>query len=293
MKWGRKVKAYLEANRLTADEFNSRRREIWAMVNGSLDEETQRFVGELYDEYSRARDNRMRTAMDYARFLFGKIQRNRGFTDQTRQALLDVIETEHPDIHTSKAEEAHDALAIPEDYVHTTLEGYRRKEAEMRTLLEVEIPQNAADLGRAASFGDVSENAEYAAALEKQDLIMRRLRELRDALDRARILETDMVTTERVVIGTRVRLRNGRTGQEECFSILGPWDVDLEQGIISYLSPVGRGLLGRAPGDNATIDLPEGTVDYQVLSIDISPSIVAPAAGAAIVEPEEETETDL
>jgi transcription elongation factor GreA len=207
------------------------------------------------------------TTVDYARFLYSKIQRSRGFTDQTKQALLDVIEEAHPDMHTAKGEPDRDTVELSDDVVYTTLEGYHKKEAELRQLLDVEIPQNAEDLGRAASFGDISENAEYSAALETQEQLMRRLGELRDSLEKARILDPGDVTTERVVIGTRVRLKNMSNGGEEAFSILGPWDLDLEQGIISYLSPVGRGLLGKKKGGTATIDLPEGTVDYEVLDI--------------------------
>ncbi|MHC4222995.1 MAG: GreA/GreB family elongation factor, partial [Planctomycetota bacterium] len=214
-----------------------------------------------------------KTSLDYARFLFGKIQRNRGFTDQTRQALLDVIEAEHPDIHTSPDEEPTGEVALSDDVIHTTLKGYHKKEAELRQLLEVEIPENAADLGRAAKFGDISENAEYSAALEKQDRIMRSLRELRDNLDRARILDPEFVTTEAVVIGTLVRLKNLSRDEEEAFSILGPWDVDLGQGIISYLSPVGRGLLGKRKGATTRIELPEGSVEYSLLDIQLAPSL--------------------
>ncbi len=75
------------------------------------------------------------------------------------------------------------------------------------------------------------------------------------------------MTTDRVVIGTRVHLKNKANGNTENFAILGPWDLDLEQGIISYLSPVGRGLLGKKKGGTATIDLPDGSVDYEVLEI--------------------------
>ena len=213
------------------------------------------------------------TSIDYARFLHSKIQRNRGFTDQTKQALLDVIEGEHPGMHTAK-EEATAQVAISDDVIHTTLGGYHKKEAELRNLLENEIPDNAADLGRAASFGDISENAEYSAALEKQERLMTRLRELRDALDRARILDPENVTTDRVVIGTRVKLRNRTREIDETFSILGPWDLDVEQGIISYMSPVGRGLLGKKAGVTANIDLPDGSVEYEVLNIDTAPLLL-------------------
>jgi transcription elongation factor GreA len=214
------------------------------------------------------------TSLDYARFLHGKIQRNRGFTDQTRQALLDVVEAEHSDIHSGAEEEATSEAALTGDVIHTTLQGYRKREAELRQLLEVDIPENAADLGRAARFGDISENAEYSAALERQDQIMRRLRELRDNLDRARILDPEFVTTEAVVIGTLVQLKNESRNEEEAFSILGPWDVDLDQGIISYLSPVGRGLLGKQKGTRTRIELPEGSVDYTLMDIGIAPSLL-------------------
>ncbi len=104
---------------------------------------------------------------------------------------------------------------------------------------------------------------------------MRKINELRDALDKARILDPADVTTERVVIGTRVKLKNITAGEaEENFSILGPWDVDLDRGIISYMSPVGRGLLGKSAGNKTTITLPEGSVDYEVLEIDAAPSLV-------------------
>jgi transcription elongation factor GreA len=216
------------------------------------------------------------TSLDYGRFLHAKVLRNRGFTDQTKQALLDVIEAEHPNIYETEATEERAGVSPSADVVYTTLAGYHRQETELRQVVEVEIPEVATELGRAASFGDISENAEYSAALDKQERIMRRLGELRDALDRARILEPDEVTTERVVIGTRVRLLNKGSGVEETFSLLGPWDVDLEKGIISYMSPVGRGLLGKKCDDEVEIELPEaGSVEFKVLGIEMAPNLMA------------------
>lgn len=217
-----------------------------------------------------------RTSPDYGRYLFAKIQRNRGFTDQTRQALQDVIEARHPDIRTAPAEAAEASAVPPEiapgtEIIYTTLHGYRRREKELKHIVNVEVPHNAEELGRAAAFGDISENAEYSAALEKQEYLMRRLRELRDDLDKARILDPGQVTTERVVVGTRVRLTNLTKGVEETYALLGPWDTDLERGVISYLSPVGRGLLGKSPGTRAEIVLPEGAVSYEIKGIEAAP----------------------
>ncbi len=216
--------------------------------------------------------------VDYCLFLLTKIQRNRGFTDQAKQALVDVLEDVHPNL-TQPAAVAADRAGdvVPrDDVIWTTMAGYRKKESELRYLVDVEVPANAEDLGRAASFGDISENAEYTAALEKQEFLMRRVGELRDALEKASILNAADVSTERVVIGTRVELRNVSRDRLEAFSILGPWDVDLSKGIISYLSPVGRGLLGKARGTKAQIDLPdEGRVDYEVLEITPDPTLAA------------------
>jgi transcription elongation factor GreA len=216
-----------------------------------------------------------KSSPDYARYLFAKIQRNRGFTDQTRQALQEVIEAHLPDIRTGPAEAAEAAAAAEigheSDVIYTTLHGYRRRERELKHILDVEVPRNAEDLGRAASFGDISENAEYSAALEKQEHLMRRIKELRDDLDKARILDPDKVTAERVVVGTRVRLSNLTKGGEETYALLGPWDTDLERGVISYLSPVGRGLLGKGRGAKADIVLPEGAVSYEIMDIEAAP----------------------
>ncbi|MHC4548497.1 MAG: GreA/GreB family elongation factor [Planctomycetota bacterium] len=212
-----------------------------------------------------------KTSLSYARYLFAKVQRNRGFTDQTKQALLDVIEAKHPDIRTAPEEERHEEVVPAADVIYTTLRGYHRREKELKQIIEVEVPKNAEDLGRAASFGDISDNAEYNAALERQDQLMRRVRHLRDDLDKARILDLDLVTTDRVVVGTRVRLTNLTRGREESYALLGPWDTDVEKGVISYLSPVGRGLLGKPTGGRADIQLPEGSVSYEVLAIEIVP----------------------
>jgi transcription elongation factor GreA len=219
-----------------------------------------------------------RASPDYGRYLFQKIQRNRGFTDQTRQALQDVIEVHHPNIRTAPAEAAAEAAAdMPEvapdaGVIYTTLHGYRRRERELKEIRDVEVPKNAEDLGRAAAFGDISENAEYSAALERQEHLMRKLKELKEDLDKARILDLGQVTTEKVVVGTRVRLQNLTKGGEETYALLGPWDTDLERGVISYLSPVGRGLLGKGRGAKAEIVLPEGAVAYEIKDIEAAPA---------------------
>jgi len=212
------------------------------------------------------------TSLSYGRFLYSKIQRNRGFTDQSKGVLLDVIEGEHPGVHIERDEADQAATGqAGDDVIYTTILGYLAKEAERKNIVDDEIPQNAEDLGRAASFGDISENAEYSAALEKQERLMRRLREVSDDLERARILDIDEIVTDRVSIGTQVKVRNTDKGADEEFIILGPWDADIDRGIISYLAPVGLGLIGHEPGATCEIELPAGKATYEVLSIAVAP----------------------
>jgi transcription elongation factor GreA len=215
------------------------------------------------------------SSADYGRYLFNKIQRNRGFTDQTKVALQDVIEAHHKDVRIAKAEPgeaAPEPVAATGDVIYTTLHGYRLRERELKRIVEVELPKNADDLARAKALGDLSENAEYTAALEEHEQLGRKLKELREDLEKARILDPGQVTTERVVVGTRVKLANLTKGGEESYALLGPWDTDLERGVISYLSPVGRGLLGKPRGTKADIVLPEGAVSYEILDIEAAPA---------------------
>ena len=212
------------------------------------------------------------TTLMYGRYLTAKVGRNHGFTDQTKSVLLEMIEEVHPDIHTAPADDSEEATVKPAaDVIWTTLRGYHTKESELKHIVDVEVPENAEDLGRAAAFGDMSENAEYSAALEKQERLMTRVRELREALDKARILDPGEVTTERVVVGTRVKLNNITQKREETFALLGPWDANPDAGVISYLSPVGLGLLGKERGAQTEIQLPEGSVVYEVLDIEAAP----------------------
>ena len=100
---------------------------------------------------------------------------------------------------------------------------------------------------------------------------MRRLREVSDDLERARILDVDEISTERVVIGTKLGLKNLTKNKDIDYIILGPWDADIDQGVISYLAPVGRGLLGRKVGESVEIELPDGKVSYEIKSIEVAP----------------------
>ena len=154
-----------------------------------------------------------------------------------------------------------------ESAIFVTAEGLARRKDEFRELMEVKLPENFEAIGRAADFGDLSENAEYTSALEERDRLTKRATEMKEQLDIARTLEPSMVTTDRVGVGTRVRLERSDSGEEIEYAVLGPWDGRPEDGILYYRSPLAQSLLGCAAGDEVEVQLPGGTEHFKVLSV--------------------------
>jgi transcription elongation factor GreA len=148
----------------------------------------------------------------------------------------------------------------------TTRAGLRRRQEELRVLRDVKIPENAEAIGRAASYGDLSENAEWTAAIEEQRNLTNRAMELEAELERARLIENATLPGETVAPGMRVVYRDVASGARNEIEILGPWDADGEKRI-SYRSPLAAGMLGLKPGDEAVIQLPSSTLSVRIESV--------------------------
>ncbi len=163
--------------------------------------------------------------------------------------------------------------------VFSTLEGIERRRKEFRHLMQVEIPDNERAIGEAAARGDLSENSEWTAAIERQKELTEKASEMREEFERARPLEEEDISTEIVSPGTRVFLKDPGTGEERIYEVLGPWDVDVEHGVLSYMSPIAKGLLGKRVGEEATIELPGLTTRLEVVAIEhfhSSPAAASP-----------------
>jgi transcription elongation factor GreA len=152
--------------------------------------------------------------------------------------------------------------------LYVTEAALRKAEEDYRHLVNVRIPENSKAIGRAAALGDLSENSEYTAALEEQRELTSKAERVKKDLQRARTIENEVIATDVVMPGTRVFVRLIGDTKEESFVILGPWDADSERGIVSYVAPIGQGLLGRKPGDVATVTLPDKQVQYEVIRIE-------------------------
>lgn len=156
------------------------------------------------------------------------------------------------------------------DKVPMTPEGHARLREELKRLREVEAPQVVKDIATAREHGDLSENAEYHAAKERQGMIVARISYIEQTLSRAEIIDPSKLSGSKVQFGAKVRLLNLDTDKEERFQIVGPEEADLKQGRISVASPLARGLLGREVGDEVKLQMPAGPRTYEILEISFS-----------------------
>lgn len=160
-----------------------------------------------------------------------------------------------------------DSDAANEHFV--TAESLERKTKEYQHIKTVEIPQNSKAIGAAAALGDLSENAEYDAAKERQKVLFRRIEALQDQLQRARVMETDNVQTGEIGFGTTFDIKNMDSGETERYTMLGLWDADPEKHVLSYETPFGKQFLKRKVGDILIVTHPGGgSTQYKVLAIE-------------------------
>jgi transcription elongation factor GreA len=148
-----------------------------------------------------------------------------------------------------------------------TKKGYEALKAELDRLRKVERPKVIEAIAEARSHGDLSENAEYEAAKERQGFIESRIKELEGKLADARIVETANLSSDTVVFGATVVLLEVQAQQQKQYTLVGQDEADLKNGRISVQSPVGRALIGRRVGDLVEVTTPAKVVEYEIQDI--------------------------
>jgi transcription elongation factor GreA len=123
------------------------------------------------------------------------------------------------------------------------------------------------EIGAARSHGDISENAEYHAAREKQGWIEAKIRDLETKLASSEIMEVPKGPKDRVAFGVRVRVEDLESGDAKLYHIVGPYESDIDQGRISITSPLARAMLGKEVGDQVTVQAPGKTTEVEILEI--------------------------
>lgn len=147
-------------------------------------------------------------------------------------------------------------------------DGAQKLRDELQRRKSVERPAITAAIAEARAHGDLSENAEYHAAKERQSFNEGRIKEIEDKLARAEIIDPSKLAGDRVAFGATVKLLNGETEEEVVYQILGADEADLATGSISITSPIARSLLGKEAGDEVKIRTPAGERVYEVLEVD-------------------------
>ncbi len=138
---------------------------------------------------------------------------------------------------------------------------------ELERLVKVERPGNIKAIEEARSHGDLSENAEFHAAKERQSFIAGRINELQTVINQAEVIEVDNGPSDRVVFGRTVVLYNIETDEETAYQMVGPYESNPEAGKISVTSPIGRALIGRQEGDEVKVKTPRGMQEFEILEI--------------------------
>ena len=148
-----------------------------------------------------------------------------------------------------------------------TEEGLKKLKAELNQLRDVERPKASQAIAEARDKGDLSENAEYDAAKEAQGLLEMKIAKLEELLANARLIDESQLDTSKVLVLSTVKLRNQQNGMELAYTLVAESEADLKAGKISVTSPIGKGLLGKKVGETAEIQVPNGTLTFEILEI--------------------------
>lgn len=148
-----------------------------------------------------------------------------------------------------------------------TPEGFESLEAELKRLKEVERPSIIRAIAEAREHGDLSENAEYHAARERQSFTEGRILELEDKLSRAMVIDASTLSGNEIKFGAIVELADEDTDEEAKYRIVGTDEADIKQGLLSVTAPLARALIGKAVGDSIEVETPGGTKAYEILKV--------------------------
>lgn len=148
-----------------------------------------------------------------------------------------------------------------------TRDGYQMLKAELERIKRVDRPRNIRAMEEARAHGDLSENAEFDAAKDRQGFIEGRISELEYKLANADVIDMENLPSDRIVFGNRVVLENVDTGESVAYQLVGPDESDVDQGRISVTSPLGRAMLGKNLYDEVALQVPGGQRTYEVIEI--------------------------
>ena len=155
------------------------------------------------------------------------------------------------------------------DKIPFTSSGLEIIKLELNNLKKNERPQIIQAISSAREHGDLKENAEYHAAKDKQAFVEGRITELEDVISRADVIDLSKLSGETITFGTKVKILDEDTNQETDYHIVGPYEANLEAGLISIASPIAKALIGKEENMSVEVRTPSGIKNYEIVSITI------------------------
>ena len=220
------------------------------------------FTDGLLEQYMMSKDE------DTAKRLFTLVDDIKDLEPSIKLEMRSHIAEKFKGIKFFDSDEKNSGLQTsgPKGLVVTTKK-YAEKKEELEQLKQ-DILSNTKDISTARELGDLKENAEYKAAKEREAQLNSAASKLQDEIDKAVLFDPSNVNTKMVSFGTRVHLKNEKSGEEEVYTILGPWESDPSNGIISYMAPFGKALINHKKGEKLDFEINENKNSYTILEIE-------------------------
>ena len=158
---------------------------------------------------------------------------------------------------------------MAQEIIYLTAEGYKKIKDELEHMRSVERPAISAAIAEARDKGDLSENAEYDAAKEAQGMLEMRIAKLEDTVANARVLDESRIDKSKVQILSKVTLLNHNNQKQMTYTIVAEHEANLREGKLAIGTPIAKALLGRKKGDRVDVEVPAGTIHFEILDISI------------------------
>ena len=158
---------------------------------------------------------------------------------------------------------------MEKEIIYLTAEGYKKLKEELDHMRSVERPAISAAIAEARDKGDLSENAEYDAAREAQGLLEMRIAKMENTLANARIIDESKIDKSKVQILSKVTLLNHNTKKQVVYTIVAEHEANLREGKLAIGTPIAKALLGHKKGDVVSVEVPAGTIDFEIVDINI------------------------
>ena len=156
---------------------------------------------------------------------------------------------------------------IMSDVSYYTIEGLKKLKDELSHLKDIERPKASNAIGEARDKGDLSENAEYDAAKEAQGMLEMKISKLEEVFSNARVIDESQLDLSKVLVLSKVKIKNLNNQMQLNYTLVAESEADLKSGKISVSSPIGKGLLGKKVGEVAEVVVPNGTLRFEIISI--------------------------